>query len=594
MSSSRKLVPLPLLVDCAFFILYFLYFAIFNRYNLAFQEQIQLFCIDWNYFTSFLTKPGGFTKYIGAFFIQFYLNPIIGAFILTLAGIAAYTLVRYILRKYKVFGTLWSLIPVLLLLALQSDYKYELGFTLGYLLVLIFTALYISLCNNNLRYATGFIGWFFLYLLTGCFSLLATILCIIHELFFTKTRYRFFIALGYVLIAVLFPYLAWHSIYYIPLTHAWLSPILFAGNVNTKYGMLLLLVYLPILLIVIKIWVKLSKKTEFIFGWNPKSIVVGIVAGIIIIFAFNRWGKLVVYNLRNEFLLRIDNSVQHAEWNQVLKLSSRYSGTNRFILYYTNLALYKSGQLGNKMFYYNQISPHGLHLNWAEDDFTLFFGCEIFYHLGYINEAYRGAFEAMVVTGQSPRLLKRLILTSLINENYAIAEKYLNVLDQTLFYREWAQHYRNFIYNTNLLLQDQEIIEKRHLMIHTDFFADSNFDFELSKLLENHPDNRMAFEYYMASLLLEKNLTSFAANICHLKDYGIKEIPVHYEEALLLYMVNIKKNTIPEAYMIRESTIQRFKDYLNTSSPFSSNPALAVKELGKVYGKTYWFYWQFY
>jgi len=579
-----------------FFIAHFIYFAVFNRYHLAYHEQIQLFHFDWNYFTSFLTKPGGLTKYFGAFFIQFYIYPIIGAFIVTLAGIATYALTGFIFRKYKTFGILWSIIPVLLLIALQSDPYFTLVYSLGLLFALAFIALYISISNDYLRYTTGFTGWFFLYLATGGVSLLSIILCIIHELFFAKNRYRFFIALGYILIAVLLPYIAWKYIYYIPITSAWLSLIVFPGSVPTTYGLLLLLAYFPSLLILMKIWLALSKKIKIIFGWNFKTFIIGIAAGIIVILAFPGCKKLYAYNRKIEYILRIDNSVQHEQWDRVLKLSSAYKKTDPFIVFFTNLALCKSGKLGDRMFYYNQIGPSGLCLDWEEDNITPFFGSEIFYHLGYFNEAYRWAFEAMVSIGQSPHLLKRLVLISLINGNYAIAEKYLNVLDQTLFYRKWAQHYLDYLHDPGLLLKDQEITEKRHLLIHTDFFADlDSFDFNCSKLLENHPDNRTAFEYFMASLLLKKNITAFVANIDRLKDYGYREIPVHYEEALLVYMVNANKNIVPKGYVIRESTTQRFKDYLNIYSPYFGKPRLeAARALSKLYGNTYWFYSQFY
>lgn len=182
----------------------------------------------------------------------------------------------------------------------------------------------------------------------------------------------------------------------------------------------------------------------------------------------------------------------------------------------------------------------------------------------------------------------------MINRDYAVGEKYLNILEQTLFYRNWARYYRGCIKDTALLPGDQEIAAKRHLLIQSDFFANvTDYNFELNKLLENHPDNRMAFEYYMASLLLDKKLDFFAANISRIKDFGFKEIPVHYEEALLAYMVNTETSIIPAGYSIRESTRQRFNDYFKTYSFSAGDPDQAVTLLKKRFGNTYWFYLQF-
>jgi Family of unknown function (DUF6057) len=591
MINYKRLNFLPRLVPVGLFMACFLYFAIFNRYLLAYQEQAQLFRFDWNYFTGFLIKPGGLSEYSGAFFIQFYLYPVTGALIVTLTGIAAYALTGYIFRKYKISGILWSFIPALLLVALQSDYMFNPGYTLGLLLVLTFFAIYISLRNNYIRYAFGFIGWAFLYMAAGGFSLLATLICIIHELLFTKNRFRLFAASGFALIAVVLPYLACQTIYFITIREAWFDPIFFTLRKITKYTLLLFIAYFPLILILIKILPESSKKTWLQSGWNPKTI----LAGVIVIFAFAGVLKKYAYNPELSLFFEIDHNVQQAKWNKVLELASRSPEPNRFMLYYTNLALYKTGHLGDRLFYYNQIGVPGLWLNREGDEISLFLGGEIFYMLGNINEAYRWAFDAMVTNGQSPpRLLKQLVLISLINGDLAVAEKYLNILDQSLFYRNWAKHYRNYLNDPDLLLKDPEIAGKRHLLMHTDFIAGSNdSDIGLKQLLENHPDNRMAFEYYMSSLLLDKNLIAFAANIDRIKDFGYKEIPVHYEEALLIYMGYAKKNVVPQGYGIRKSTAQRFKDYAKAYSSRSGSPQTAAKSFHKSYGNTYWFYLHF-
>jgi hypothetical protein len=112
-------------------------------------------------------------------------------------------------------------------------------------------------------------------------------------------------------------------------------------------------------------------------------------------------------------------------------------------------------------------------------------------------------------------------------------------------------------------------------------------------LLENHPGNKMAFEYYMSSLLLDKNLIAFAANIDRIKDFGYKEIPAHYEEALLIYMGYYKKNAVPEGYGIRKSTYQHFNDYAKAYSSRSGSPETAAPFFQRSYGNTYWFYLHF-
>jgi len=586
-STNPGLLPWP--VVSVVFILHFLYFAIFNRYHLVYQEQIQLFRFDWNYFREFLTKPGGLAEYAGAFFIQFYLSSIAGAIIVTSAAIAAFFLVRNILNKLNIFGILWPLIPVLLLAILQSDHIYYIGYTLGFLLAIAFFTIYISLVNNYLRFFTALFGWVLVYMATAGFAILAAVLIIIYELLFVKDHLRPAFVLLFIVLIVLILFIIFQFIYLLPVSYKWIGPVLFLGNVTTKYGLLLLLAYLPVLLVISRIWFKLSKKARLEFSWNRKSV----AAGFIVLFAFSVVTAKFAYDYKTELLLGIDNSVRKSEWDRALALSSRSPGANQIVIYLTNIALYKSGLLGDMMFHFNQIGTAGLWLGWGNDA-SPFFGSEVFYNLGYINEAYRWAFEAMVAKGQAPRLLKRLALTSIINGDYQVAGKYLNVLDQTLFYRKWARHYKRCIEDPEILNHDIEIIEKRQFLVHTDFFADVNHhNIELIRLLENHPDNRMAFEYFMSSLLLEKDINTFAANIYRLREFDFKEIPVHYEEALMVYMAGAKTNIVPEGYTIRESTKQRFNDYLKTYASYSGDPDLVSQYLSKRFGKTFWFYLQF-
>jgi hypothetical protein len=310
------------------------------------------------------------------------------------------------------------------------------------------------------------------------------------------------------------------------------------------------------------------------------------------IFAFMGFGVYkYAYNKRAEIMLGIDHHVQRAEWEKVLKLSDRYPDLNRLVIYYTNLALYKTGCMSNKMFSYPQIGVNGLRLRW-EPNSSSFFGGEIFYYLSYTNEAYRWAFEALVAKGLNPRSLKRLVITSITNGDSAIAKKYIYQLNQTLFYRKWAQHYNTYLSDPELAEKDLEISRNRALLIHSDFFSNAN-SMNLDDLLFNHPENKMAYEYLMASLLLEKNLDEFARIILKIKDYGYIKIPAHFEEALLFYNSYENKNIMPQGFSFRAETVRSFQDYATTYNTYANNRAAAAKELKKKYGKTYWYYLQF-
>jgi len=536
----------------------------------------------------FLSKPGGFCCWLGTFFVQFYQNPFMAALIVTLFSFALFLVSTIILSHYRIKGILWSMIPVIFLAALQSHHLYLPETTAGLLISLSFFALYISVLNHNYRYLSGFIGCSLLYFISGGLAFLAFILCIIHELIFSTAPKRFIVSLGYIILSILIPLISSKLVYYVKTEEIWLYLIPFHLKKSLHPFIYSILLYYPLLLIISKFRSIITKK-ESQAQWNLKTMLAGIIITGSLIFCIAKF----VYDKKTEILLSIDYNIQNGQWNKALENSFKYPGSNQLILYLGNMAMYKTGQMGDKMFHLPQVGIHGLWLEWKRNEVAPFLGGEVFYQLGYISEAYRWAFEAMVAIGQNPRSLKRLVITSIIRDDVSVAQHYINILNKTLFYRKWAQRYQKFLDNPDLLVRDKEIMEKRHFEMHTDILASlEGRDIGLLKLLQDHPDNRMAFEYYMASLMLNKDLDAFASNVYRLGDLGYSYIPVHYEEAMLAYMDHTKKNIVPAGYSISRETLMRLSGYLEIYNSTRDRNS-AARSLYKEYGGTYWFYMNF-
>jgi hypothetical protein len=464
-----------------------------------------------------------------------------------------------------------------------------LGHSIGLIITLGYFAVYISLINNRLKYAFLLVGWLLLYIVTGGYALLAILLCFVHDVVFKWNRSLLITLSLYPVVALLVPYLTSQSIFYMKGGSEWTILIPFFLGFPYNIFLILLLCYFPLILVVIRVLGVYSANINKTPGWGLKTFIPGVLFMACLILGLYKYS----YDKKTEVLLGIDHCVQQSDWDGVLELSSAAPVTNRMIMNFTNLALFKSGHLADQMFNYPQAGSEGLWLDWSQDWIIAFFGGEIYYNLAYNSEAYRWAFETMVARGPNPRSLKRLALTSLVNNEISLAEKYLRMLEQTIFYRKWARHYLTYIDFPERLAEDKEISEKRQFEIHTDFISADNFGVRLPYLLREHSDNRMAFEYFMAALLLDKNLEDFTANIYRIKDFGYKYIPVHWEEALLAYMSYLKKDIVPEGYTISLATRKRLSDYANTIYSFGDNTDKAAREMAGKFGKTYWYYLKF-
>lgn len=566
------------------FVAFYIYLLLFNKFHLYYLEQTQLFRFSAEYFHTFTKKPGDLIFYFGEFFTQFFVNPTIAALIITALGAIVCFLSYLIYAKTGIRSVLVGLLPVFIIAALHSSHLYKVAHTLALIFVLAFVYGYLQMSKSSLRYIYGILAWLLLYYFCGALALYASVFIAAAEmLYFGDTRK--WVAITSIFITSLaIPYLGFRFIFVIPFKDAWLYPLPFWGVTRTLlFGALMGLLLVTFLAVLI--YSKFSQK-QVVVPVNTKSVIAAcivVASGVVFI-------KMRAYDPKTEIFLGMDHYVQTGEWNKVLQLSQKYEGVNQLVLYYTNLALYKTGQMGDRMFDYPQKGIKGLQLEWTRDEVTPFFGGEIFYHLNYINEANRWAFESMVAKGLNPRSLKRLVLTNLINGQYKVAVKYLDLLDETMYYRNWSRKYRTYVDDPSKVDQDAELAQKRHFLVKNDFIS---LNLGLNELLKEHPDNRMAFEYLMASFLLNKDIRNFAANIYRLKELGYKEIPVNYEEALLFCMAYFKKDLVPEGFQIRSSTVQRKNEYIARIAQSGGDRNSAAQKLYPQFGNTAWFYLHF-
>lgn len=568
------------------FVVYFLYFALLNRYHILYLEQNQLFIWSLDFFKEQFSLPGGLPLYLGSFFTQFFISSWIGAFIYTLNAFAVFVLSFYIFRKHYIENIVLSFVPVWLLAILQSNESFAFGQAAGFLLLLSYFALYVSINKSRSRYFLFFAGWPFFFLLTGGFSISLVLLCVLHEIFFRKEKKRFIITVFYVITGILIPYLSSQLIFYIQPDEIYTYPVVYEFHSIFLFALILIFVWTPLVLLTGLISDKV-KSLKNRLSWNITNVLAGLV--IIVMMAFVVYKR--AYNKMADLMLGVDHYVQQGEWNKVLKLSDRYPGYNTLVIYYTDLALYQSGKLLDKMFNYPQIGSQGLRLKWQRN-LNLFFGGEVFSQLAYNNESIHWAFESLVAKGMNPRSLKKLAVGFTVNGNYDIAGKYLSLLDRTLFYRKWAERHIRYLYNPDLGEEDPEITQYRDLLVRSNFFSEVN-GLNLQDLLKSHPENRMAYEYLLASLLLDRNLDVFAKVVLDLKYHGYSRMPLHIEEALIFYNFYEHQKVIPEGYSFSQETINRFNDYARTYTMFRTDRKVAAYELGKKYGKTYWYYLQF-
>ncbi|MBR7026022.1 MAG: hypothetical protein IKI13_00385 [Bacteroidales bacterium] len=274
-------------------------------------------------------------------------------------------------------------------------------------------------------------------------------------------------------------------------------------------------------------------------------------------------------------VIGLDTELYRENWDKVIKRSEQDLHMTEATFCY-NLANAMKGQLGQNLFNYTQNSVYGL-LIWITPDLNAFSNTlagEAWYHLGEMTAAEQSAIIALQASPKHTgvRYIKRLAEVNLRSGEYGAAQKYLNILSKTLFYRKWAKKmmpgHRDAATEADLQDAFSKLADK-------DFVYSDNGAFRkvMTGLLEANPDNDLAREYLLCYDLMIYDLDHFA------EIYAQKPVHSHvYQEAILIWLSQREEMT-PEAFARYEVPAAA----VNTMDRFFMNPDR--------FPNTYWYYY---
>lgn len=592
---NKKLINIAELLFSVFFYSgIFFFFTFFYNNHLHFQEQFQLFLLTDDFFLTMVSRPGGFAGYTGGFLTQFYYLTIAGPLIITGLLYALQQFMKGIILKINSDRSLFpfSFIPSLSGVLVLCNEFYPLSAIVGFLIAMITGLGYMRVRNHKARFITGIILMPVTYWLAGgsYMSLLLIMLvyeAIIFRRFIRKelTSYNlkswYFIA--YPVLAAGMPVLVRQFIIIQPAMTIFISNFYYNKLTGVPVPVLLIFILPPLLMVLVN---NISIK--------EKQIRIALTfqfAGILIL-CFS--GLISFANFDAEKVMKYDFMVRNGKWNEVIRFAEKNPPRNFLSLAMLNLSLAKTGQMGDRMFNFEQHGVNGLFLPFNKEYVAPLIGNEIFYHIGLINASQVYAFESMETIpdmGKSARILKRLAETNLINGQYGVSEKYLRLLEKTIFYRKWAKKTLTYLDDEEKINSDPEWGEKRRMSVRGDyFFHVQNIEAALNRMVKEHPDNKIAFEYLMAFYLINKDLGNFMNLVPMLGKNNYNSVPVSYQEAMMYIVATSEKDPFVNSseYIAPgiQSKIQAYADIFNTYPD-------AGERLKGNYGGTYWYYLHF-
>lgn len=377
-------------------IIVFCFWFFFYPFIPVVREMSQLFLWTGDYLTERLVVPGGIAQYIGECIAQFFLNPVNGALAYVILFVIAQQLTAKLLRlffptiKDKVRFPL-SLIPPFLIWYLAMLPHIPLTLTVAVLLVMTVGCLVMSIQAKHIRIVA---------------------LCLVMPIMYWLT--------GPMAALLLFCSLRW-----IPLTATLFAISLIGSSYVTPYPL--------------------------------RQIATGI--------DYN-WSGVKEMGTYEE--MECDMLIRQQKWNKILqKFSAPKSPAVRSAYI---LASYQSGQMSYQELMSTLVIPVSMYDSmpsvfcWDDVHFNVYFGSlssafivsELASQLSWTAISQRAAFEAMEYIpncNKSGRALKNLAEICIITGQYALAEKYLFILEKTTFYRQWVRKMHPLVDNPKLIEQ---------------------------------------------------------------------------------------------------------------------------------------------
>lgn len=609
-----------------------------EQYYLNKIEDLSIFLFDKQFILEWFKTPGGVLGLAGAFFTQFLHLPWLGALIWVGMLILAYYLTVLVLRIPESYRPL-ALLPVAMLVIgnmslgygvyIMREQDHFFAPVLGYMVSLIPLVMTgrIRTIWGKLLFLTAWtvIG----FSLTGTFALIGSIAFALNSLARPELlrKERFTISASAIALVILVPMVIYPLYTSYRLADSWtiglpsISDDAWTRHIRAPFQLAMLC-----MLLLTVVSPKLTAKKPAARPW----ILQAAVYLIAIVAVWTTWCK--DDNFHTE--LAMSQSVDNYDWNRTVEIFSkaekshsksdarayaarskkiasvhtndeiqdivdnysiRFFEPTRTMVMYRDLALLKL----NKALDHAFTMKDGGRLQKSRTQIPMAFqsGKQFYLQYGLVNMCYRWCLEDVIEHNWSYSTLKYMAMHSIIMQEGELAEKYINKLEKTIFYRRWARSQRALQYDREAMASAQPYKDILPYMCFENQMSNDMVRTEaylINHFLDKEPESATP-EYDRAALFFAMRIQNIPRFWERLYNYtssnDFKVMPRSVQEAALLYS-SLEKDgrQLPYDDKVKES-YDAFNKYVQT------HPIRIMKESEYPYcqkfGKTFYYFYYF-
>lgn len=289
------------------------------------------------------------------------------------------------------------------------------------------------------------------------------------------------------------------------------------------------------------------------------------------------------YNRAERAMLRVHKAYLDGDMDMTIRLSSQYLDTgrnNRLMLYLRNAALARKGQLVDHMF--DNPLNHGMNdlvFPWKSDSRESEYGNISHELTGNLNAAHHWAFEAMTIWGETAPHLMDLARYNIAMGRPKVAQRFVNKLNSSLFYRDEARILQRQIDGLDPPELHYAWEGRKEPTIR--FVNVSNPVRDLMAIVEADSANNVARQYLTALLLAANDQNAIVSTVARkgVADYSA------VEEAKLIYSLYPDATPLEDMGLILTDEVQtrygRMRQYMSRGDR---------QGLKNEFGKSFWYY----
>lgn len=290
--------------------------------------------------------------------------------------------------------------------------------------------------------------------------------------------------------------------------------------------------------------------------------------------------------------LAMQHSIEQQDWQQVLKeASAQEDEPTRAIVMMKNLALARLGRQGDDMYNY----PNGSKRYEAPFDMRLMLvvGPLMYYQYGMTNYCMRLSTEMGVEFGWRMENLKLLAKCAILNGEQQHALKYIGLLRQTTFGKEWADKAQQLMGDSAAIVRDAEMGFITHMMHYPSRLSSDKGNIERF-LMETlamgvFTNDALYQEQSLLASLWTKDIQQFWVHFQnYLKLHPKERIPRYYQEAAYLYAMIEGREGI-DRIPLDASVKQSFDQFMQYASRYENADVEVAREGLRFFRHTYYY-----